>query len=999
LLNGNTLAVTYHNAVGSVGVYDLTKVPIAASAPLSFLTGGDLVTNDNYVIPTTYLTWTGTNGTDFGTASNWNFATIVPSAADFALFNNGVGGTISGTGAVQGFEFYNSGTWTLAPGTSLSAVGPTNFDIGAGGGGTQGLGALTIGGDSTISLAGAAVFVALHSGDSASLTVSGGGVLRHTVAETPPAYAMYVGFNGASGTLAASSGTVVVTGAGSLIDLGSSGLGIGNNANLGTVVGNGAFTVSQGGSVSVGTPNSNNNYSLAIGQYGNGTLTVEDPGSQVTAVGAAYIAHNETGTLIVENSGSFLAALDPLGLGGLTIGNGKTFDPAGGIGVGGTGNATVTSLGVLNSPGSIVVGSKGDTGELSVLNGGTVEVGTALTVGTGGTLINGVTETASGTVTIGAGGTVEVSGTAQTANYGVELGFSNIGTASTENAVATVSGTGALLKTIGHGLAVGEYGDASLTVSQGGSVATGITASSLIPALAIALAIGRQGTGTVTVTDPNTQLTIDGNADVGRAGTGSLIVENLGSVVMGLGGAEAGILSIGGEGTNTGGGGTLYVGGTGSALVTTGGSLSSLGNIEVGNNGATGTLSVTGATVSTVGQLQIGDSVTLSPGATLISPTGTTTVTAPTVETGTGAVTVGSSGILTVDQSGSSTAAIVLGDAAGSTGALNVTSGGTVSAGGGLSLFQNSTVSIGSGAGVTIGGTGTINAGATLTNDGTLTLLDGALTGAGSVINNGSVIVDPSTLTLASLSGTGEVLIGSGSTVTTQGTVSSGQTINFSFSKGDGELDLNIADFAGTIAATEPEDRFVVTAGTLSGLNVINGNTLTFSDSGPSAGAGGIDQIIFASSVSASDFAIVNSNTVQVACFAAGTRIETATGPVAVEDLAVGDRLVTPEASNSGDRTARVCQPIVWIGQRDVNCERHPRPETVWPVRVRAGAFSGNTPVRDLYLSPDHAVFLNGVLVPVKLLINHTSITQVKEKRFVTSTWNCPVTKSSSPRG
>ena len=180
---------------------------------------------------------------------------------------------------------------------------------------------------------------------------------------------------------------------------------------------------------------------------------------------------------------------------------------------------------------------------------------------------------------------------------------------------------------------------------------------------------------------------------------------------------------------------------------------------------------------------------------------------------------------------------------------------------------------------------------------------------------------------------------------------------------------------------------------------MINGNTLTFSDSGPSAGAGGIDQIIFASSVSASDFAIVNSNTVQVACFAAGTRIETATGPVAVEDLAVGDRLVTPEASNSGDRTARVCQPIVWIGQRDVNCERHPRPETVWPVRVRAGAFSGNTPVRDLYLSPDHAVFLNGVLVPVKLLINHTSITQVKEKRFVTSTWNCPVTKSSSPRG
>jgi hypothetical protein len=33
--------------------------------------------------------------------------------------------------------------------------------------------------------------------------------------------------------------------------------------------------------------------------------------------------------------------------------------------------------------------------------------------------------------------------------------------------------------------------------------------------------------------------------------------------------------------------------------------------------------------------------------------------------------------------------------------------------------------------------------------------------------------------------------------------------------------------------------------------------------------------------------------------------------------------------------------------------------------------------VRDLYLSPDHAVFVNNVLVPVKLLINGTSIAQV----------------------
>ena len=45
------------------------------------------------------------------------------------------------------------------------------------------------------------------------------------------------------------------------------------------------------------------------------------------------------------------------------------------------------------------------------------------------------------------------------------------------------------------------------------------------------------------------------------------------------------------------------------------------------------------------------------------------------------------------------------------------------------------------------------------------------------------------------------------------------------------------------------------------------------------------------------------------------------------------------------------------------------------------GAFGENVPERDMYLSPDHAVFVDGVLIPVKLLINGTSITQVKRDR------------------
>ena len=46
-------------------------------------------------------------------------------------------------------------------------------------------------------------------------------------------------------------------------------------------------------------------------------------------------------------------------------------------------------------------------------------------------------------------------------------------------------------------------------------------------------------------------------------------------------------------------------------------------------------------------------------------------------------------------------------------------------------------------------------------------------------------------------------------------------------------------------------------------------------------------------------------------------------------------------------------------------------------MRIAAGAFGASLPARDLYLSPDHAVYVDGVLIPVKHLINGTTIEQV----------------------
>ena len=46
------------------------------------------------------------------------------------------------------------------------------------------------------------------------------------------------------------------------------------------------------------------------------------------------------------------------------------------------------------------------------------------------------------------------------------------------------------------------------------------------------------------------------------------------------------------------------------------------------------------------------------------------------------------------------------------------------------------------------------------------------------------------------------------------------------------------------------------------------------------------------------------------------------------------------------------------------------------PVRVHANAFGPGLPARDLVLSPDHAIHAEGVLIPIRFLINGATITQ-----------------------
>lgn len=185
-------------------------------------------------------------------------------------------------------------------------------------------------------------------------------------------------------------------------------------------------------------------------------------------------------------------------------------------------------------------------------------------------------------------------------------------------------------------------------------------------------------------------------------------------------------------------------------------------------------------------------------------------------------------------------------------------------------------------------------------------------------------------------------------------------------------LDLFRYSSAGTLATsgTVSSAYFSINNGT-SNLAAFNTNSsLDFGDWASSVSDDAYDASAskgVANTVSANDLLEMEMLGYTLACYAAGTRILTARGDVFVEDLRVGDVVRARFAGWT---------PIRWTGQRRIDCRRHPDPREVLPIRVSAGAFGPDRPHRDLLLSPDHAVAVDGALIPIRLLMNGASIRQ-----------------------
>ena len=183
------------------------------------------------------------------------------------------------------------------------------------------------------------------------------------------------------------------------------------------------------------------------------------------------------------------------------------------------------------------------------------------------------------------------------------------------------------------------------------------------------------------------------------------------------------------------------------------------------------------------------------------------------------------------------------------------------------------------------------------------------------------------------------------------------------------------AAFAGTtIAGFNSHDRLDLTDLTFNGSDsaTVNGsNQLVIAD------AGGYVTIQMDGGVSGQTFQLLNDGhghtfaeeTDYTPCYLKGTRIRTPDGDRPVEDLRIGDRVMTLDGE---------ALPLKWIGRRSYRDWLAVGNADAQPILFKMGSISNGVPARDLYVSPEHAMLLDGVLVPACHLVNGVSVVKME---------------------
>ena len=105
------------------------------------------------------------------------------------------------------------------------------------------------------------------------------------------------------------------------------------------------------------------------------------------------------------------------------------------------------------------------------------------------------------------------------------------------------------------------------------------------------------------------------------------------------------------------------------------------------------------------------------------------------------------------------------------------------------------------------------------------------------------------------------------------------------------------------------------------------------------------------------------------ACFLAGSLITTPSGFIPVEELSVGDQVITYIDGLEKNRH------VTWVGQAHCVIRPHlPLDQAGYPIRILKDAIADGMPFKDLLITAEHCLFFDGKFVPARMLVNGLSI-------------------------
>ncbi|QQX91817.1 Hint domain-containing protein [Gluconobacter sphaericus] len=256
-----------------------------------------------------------------------------------------------------------------------------------------------------------------------------------------------------------------------------------------------------------------------------------------------------------------------------------------------------------------------------------------------------------------------------------------------------------------------------------------------------------------------------------------------------------------------------------------------------------------------------------------------------------------------------------------------------------------------------------------LTTKGNVTLTgNGYLTIDGSVTNDGALAVESAHLTvLGTLTGSA-ITIANGSALTV-GTLKTAVTFGASPADSSAYNTLTVTNNAAsgvlTLNNLSPRDKIVFNNGATTSLHWSNDGSEILDQNNTV-----LANVTFAKGYSKDNYSF-SGDTVTIVCFLPGSMIRTSKGEVAVEDLQIGDNVIALDWAANKD----VSRSVVWAGKAHAVVSAHlPDDEAGWPVRILKNAIADGVPYKDMLITAEHCLFLDGKFVPARMLVNGSSI-------------------------